>query len=175
MRIAIFLTINKKYETQKAYKKTTICFSYQQSIGLSVVSEYSLFSNFEHFPPTKMFVIFKNRWLKEQNLYIISNSFFEMGQQAFSVNFRKSSKIIWKTIKYRNSFLTFATTRKLSFQTVCRHLTRRERLKSALYLRLKNAVFEICVSFHEKLLFSDLRLLLTKAQYSSDKTSKVRL
>ena len=35
---------------------------------------------------------------------------------------------------------------------------------------------EICVGrFHEKLLFSDLRLLLTKTQYRSDITLKVRL
>ena len=36
------------YETQKAYRKTKICFSYQQSIGLPGAScyfcQYSLFS-----------------------------------------------------------------------------------------------------------------------------------
>ena len=48
--------------------------------------------------------------------------------------------------------------------------TRRERSKSALYLRLKKRRFEICVGrFHEKL----LRLLVTKTQYSWDLTSKV--
>ena len=54
--------------------------------------------------------------------------------------------------------------------------TRRERLKSAPYLRLKKRRFETCVgSFHEKLLFPDLRLLLAKKLYSSDITSKVRI
>ena len=49
-------------------------------------------------------------------------------------------------------------------------------LNSALYPSLKNRNFEICVGrFHEKLLFSDLRLLFTKTQYSSDITSKVRI
>ena len=47
-RQRFFFTINKKYETQKAYRKTKICFSYQKSIGLSGVScylcQYSLFS-----------------------------------------------------------------------------------------------------------------------------------
>ena len=48
-------------------------------------------------------------------------------------------------------------------------------LTSALYLRLKKRRFEICVGrFHEKL-YSNLRLLLTKTQYSSDITSKVRI
>ena len=58
------------------------------------------------------------------------------------------------------------------------NITRRERLNSALHLRLKKRSFEICVGcFHEKLLFSDLRLrlLLTKAQYISVITSKVRI
>ena len=47
---------------------------------------------------------------------------------------------------------------------------------SALYLKLKKRKFEISVgSFHEKLLFWDLRLLLTKTQYSSDITSKIQI
>ena len=55
--------------------------------------------------------------------------------------------------------------------------TRRERLKSALYLRLKKRkVFKISVGrFHEKLLFLKLRLLSTKMQYTSDITLKVRI
>ena len=54
--------------------------------------------------------------------------------------------------------------------------TKRERLKSALYLRLKKRRFEICEGrFHERLLFSDLRLLLTKTQCISGITSKFRI
>ena len=60
-------------------------------------------------------------------------------------------------------------------QTYVKRITRRELLKSALNLRLKKRRFEICVRFHEKLLLSDLRLLLLKKQYSSDVTSKVRI
>ena len=49
--------------------------------------------------------------------------------------------------------------------------SRRERLKSALYLRLKKRFFFKCVGhFHEKLPFSNLSLLLTKTQCSSDIT-----
>ena len=40
----------------------------------------------------------------------------------------------------------------------------------------KSAVFKICVGrFHEKLLFSSLRLLFRKTPYSSDITSKIRI
>ena len=52
----------------------------------------------------------------------------------------------------------------------------RERLKSALYPNSKSAVFKICRGrFHEKLLFSNLRLLLTKMQNSSDLPLEVRI
>ena len=50
---AIFFTIDKKYKTQKRYRKMKVCFSYQQSIGISGVScylcQYSLYSE----PPAK--------------------------------------------------------------------------------------------------------------------------
>ena len=54
-----------------------------------------------------------------------------------------------------------------------KNVARRERLKSALYIRINKRSCKKSVGrFREKLLFSKLRLLLTKAQYSSDITSE---
>ena len=64
----------------------------------------------------------------------------------------------------------------LIWETVTVRKTRRERLNSALYLRLEKGSFKICVGrFHEKLLFSILRLLFSKTRYTTDITSKIRI
>ena len=78
------------------------------------------------------------------------------------------------------SLPAFLPTRTCTVDSAVSHVlqrqTRWERLKSAKpYLRLQKRRFEICVGrVHEKLLISDLRLLLTKTQCSSDITITVQ-
>ena len=71
--------------------------------------------------------------------------------------------------------VAFVCLQKRSDDHVCQQTTRRERLMSALYVRLKKRLFGICIRFHEKLPFLDLDLLFTKTQLSSDITSKVQI
>ena len=86
---------------------------------------------------------------------------------------RIKSFLINPSNHYRLSFFNAYYVVQNNFQQTWE--ARRERLKSALYLRLKKRRFEIYVGrLHEKLLFSDLRLLLTKTQYSSDKVFEKR-
>ena len=91
-----------------------------------------------------------------------SYNFSRVFQKALNKNI-----LIYPSNHYRLSFFNTYYVVQNNFQQTWE--ARRERLKSALYLRLKKRKFEIYVRrFHEKLLFSDLRLLLTKTQYSSD-------
>ena len=61
----------------------------------------------------------------------------------------------------------FCDSKQEAVDFLIKNETRRKRLKSALYLRLKKHRLEICI-----VLFPELRLLFTK---NSDITSKVRL
>ena len=77
------------------------------------------------------------------------------------------------TVSAVKSAQLFITLHKIC-QFVGLKKTRRERLKSALYLWLKKRSFQMCIGpFHEKKYVLNLRLLSIK-QYSSDISSKLR-
>ena len=76
-----FFQINKKLRKQKAYRRTKICFSYQESIRLSGAScylcQYSLFSE----PPAKKLLEKSEKFAKKM---LFKKLTFSITQQLFA-------------------------------------------------------------------------------------------